>query len=121
LIDIMSTPRDVAFEDVVRGTVNNQLGNTAVVSAACLASHASDGLQMADLVAGAVAFERRLLAGESGSPTSNKAKVVSRLKDAFGVTDFTDRRGTRVNIKSYDRARQDAGSPNLTIAREYAR
>jgi hypothetical protein len=30
LIDIMSTPRDVAFEDVVRGTVNNQLGNTAV-------------------------------------------------------------------------------------------
>lgn len=100
LMDHVSTPRNVAFEDVVRGKVNKRLGSTRVVSAACLDSQCSDGLQVADLVASAIAFERRRLSGESGSATSNKARVVNRFKDAFGI-DFADCRTDRVNIQTW--------------------
>jgi Protein of unknown function (DUF3800) len=52
LMDMMSTPRGTAFEDVVRGRVNKLLRSTQVTSAVCLDSRSSDGLQVADLVAG---------------------------------------------------------------------
>lgn len=101
LIDIMSTPRGIAFEDVVRGRVNKRLGSTQVTSSACLDSRSSDGLQVADLIAGAVAFERRRLAGESGGTNSPKARIVNRLKEAFGGIDLTDTRTDRVNIQTW--------------------
>jgi len=97
-MDSISTPRDVALEEVVQGMVNKRLGLTRVVTSACLDSRTSDGLQAADLVAGAVAFERRRVAGESGAPNSNKARVVNRLKDAFGGIDLMDYRSDRVHI-----------------------
>jgi hypothetical protein len=102
LMDHVSTPRDVAFEDTVRGMVNKRLGSTRVISAACLDSRCSDGLQVADLVASAIAFERRRLAEESGSANSNKARVVNRLKEAFGGIDLTDCRTDRVNIQTWN-------------------
>jgi hypothetical protein len=101
LLDMMSTPRGTAFEDVLRGRVNNLLRSTQVTSAVCLDSRSSDGLQVADLIAGAVAFERRRLAGESGGTNSPKARVVNRLKEAFGVDELTDLRTNRVNIQTW--------------------
>jgi hypothetical protein len=100
LMDHLPTPRKVALEDVVRGMVNKPLGNMAVVTAVSLDSRSSDGLQMADLVAGAIAFERRRVAGESGSASSMKARVVNQLKASFG-TDLLDCRTERVNIQTY--------------------
>lgn len=101
LMDTISTPRQVAFDDVVRNSVNKSLGSTKIVSAACLDSKSSDGLQVADLVAGAIAFERRRAAGESGKPSSIKGRVVNRLKAAFGGVDFMDCRTDRVNIQTW--------------------
>lgn len=101
LMDCISTPRNVALEDVVRGKVNTRIGALAVTTAACLDSRSSDGLQVADLVAGAIAFERRRLADGVGSATSGKARVVNRLKDAFGGVDLTDVRTDRVNIHTW--------------------
>lgn len=101
LMDTISTPQGVGFDDVVRGKVNKHFDSTSIVSAACLDSRSSDGLQVADLVAGAVAFERRLVAGESGKPTSIKGRVVNRLKEAFGGVDLMDCRTERVNIQTW--------------------
>jgi hypothetical protein len=110
-MDMISTPRTVAFDDVVRGKVNRSLAATRIVSAACLDSCSCDGLQVADLVAGAVAFDRRLHAGESGKAGSIKGRVVSRLKTAFGVADFTDCRTDRINIQTWHQ------KPRLQVVR----
>lgn len=99
-MDTISTPQNVALEDVVRGRVNRMLKATSVVTAACLDSRSSDGLQVADLVAGAVGFDRRRVAGVSGKVSSPKGRIVERLKQSVGVEDFADCRSGRVNIQT---------------------
>lgn len=101
LLDGISTPRGCSFDDVVRGMVNKRLRATSVVTAACLDSRTNDSLQVADLVASAVAFERRRAAGISGKPNSNKAKVAARLGLVFGCPDLPDGRKDRVRIATY--------------------
>lgn len=101
LLDSLSTPRGIALEDEVRRRVNHRLGSTVVVTAACLNSRSSDGLQVADLVASAIGFERRRLAGTAGKPNSNKGKVANRLKAALGGVELVDGRCSRVNIATY--------------------
>ncbi|MEZ5167857.1 MAG: DUF3800 domain-containing protein [Acidimicrobiales bacterium] len=103
MLDLVSTPRDVAIEDDVRSRVNKLLGSNGLVAAVCLDSRSCDGLQIADLVAGAVAFDRRVAAGESGSASSPKGRLVLRLKSAFGIADMSDCREGRVNILTLDR------------------
>lgn len=101
VMDTITTPQGIGLDDVVRGRVNKSFSATSVVTAMCLDSRASDGLQVADLVAGAVAFEQRMMAGESGKANSIKGRVVARLKEAFGGVDLTDCRTDRVNIQSW--------------------
>lgn len=101
LMDGISTPRGCSLEDTVRGMVNKRLRATSVVSAVCLDSRSNDTLQVADLVAGSVAFERRRTAGESGRPNSNKAKVAARLAASFDCAGFPDGRAGRVNVATY--------------------
>lgn len=117
LLDGIATPRGIALEDEVRARVNRRLKNTSVVGAACLSSHACDGLQVADLVASAVAFERRLAAGVSGKPASNKAKVVNRLKAALGGADLQDGRSARVNIATYRAPRKKPRTKKVVPSR----
>jgi len=98
--DHVSTPSGQAFDDALRGMVNKRLKATAVVSAVCADSLTSDGLQVADLVAGAVARHRR----EPGSPGSaaHKAVLARRLAAAFNLPDFSaDTRTNRVNVATY--------------------
>ena len=104
IADAITTPSGRSYEDTVRNNVNKRLGNTSVIGAACLDSRTSDGLQVADLLAGAVAFEYRRLAGVSGKPHSNKAKVVNRLKAALGGVELVDTREGRVNVASFGAA-----------------
>jgi hypothetical protein len=98
LIDEISTPRDCAFDDSVREMVNKRLGATCLVTAACVDSTCNDGVQLADLVAGAVAHQRGA-ANLSASPSSHKGKIAARLAAAFGVVSFAnDIRNGRVNV-----------------------
>lgn len=101
LMDTITTPRGTAFEDVVRGAVNRRFGATSVVSAVCLNSQTNDSLQVADLVASAIAFERRRRAGGPGSPTSAKGKIAARLGAAIGNAGLLDGRDKRFNIATY--------------------
>jgi hypothetical protein len=100
LMDIISTPPEVAIEDDLRRAVNNRFKNLSVVTAACLDSRSCDGLQVVDVLARALAFERRRTAGVSGAANSNK--VVEREKLALG-TDLLDGRTAGVNIATYRR------------------
>jgi len=97
LLDEISTPKDCAFDDTVRDMVNRRMRATSLVTAACVDSACNDGVQLADLVAGAVAHQRGQGNG-TASPTSHKGKVAARLAAAFGVASFTDTRTDRVNV-----------------------
>jgi hypothetical protein len=101
LVDHVSTPKGSAFDDTVRNMVNRRLRSTSLVSVACADSACTDGLQLADLVAGSVAHHRGD-ANNTASPTSYKGKVATRLAAAFDVESFTrDTRNDRVHIATF--------------------
>jgi Protein of unknown function (DUF3800) len=97
MIDQISTPRGRAFDDTLRELVNKRMRATSLVTAVCVDSESSDGVQLADLVAGAVAHHCGL-SGKTTLPSSNKGKIAGRLAAAFGVETLCDARTDRVNI-----------------------
>ncbi len=97
LLDQVTTPRGCAFDDTVREMVNGRMRATVLVSASCVDSACNDGVQLADLVAGAVAHQCGQ-ANETARPSSHKAKVAGRLAAAFGVPSLRDIRTERVNV-----------------------
>jgi len=101
--DTVSTPPDVAFEDVVRRRVNRRFGSMSIVTAAMLDSRSSDGLQLVDLVTGATAFQARRAAGLSGNPNSHKARLAGHICAALGVDTLCRGRSRRTNIGTYGR------------------
>jgi hypothetical protein len=106
LMDGISTPKGVAIDDVIMNRVNKKFGSISIVTAACLDSRMCDGLQVADLIAGAVAHDRRNGAASAYRPQTPKAKVANRLKAAFGGIEFADGRGPRTNIKTYEKPKR---------------
>lgn len=122
IMDGISTPSGIAIDEKVRSRVNRGFGTMAVVTAVCADSRTNDGLQLADLVAGAIAFDRRQADGLDGrsrpSTTSPKAKVAARLMSAFGRRDFADYRDRRVNIATFGAARAPrGGAAKLAVVR----
>ena len=99
LMDGVSTPEGIALDDEVRRMVNRSFRSTSVVTCACLDSRSNDGLQMADLLAGAIASERRRAEGEhrkiGSNPNSPKTKVARRLIEAFEIEGLMDQRSRR--------------------------
>lgn len=112
ILDQRSTPVGVAFDDTVRRMVNQRLRAVGLVSAVCADSQCTDGLQVADLVAGAVAHQRR----SDSSANSHKGRVAARLAAAFGVESFaTDQRTTRVHVLTYGARRAAAKSAVIEL------
>lgn len=104
LLDGISTPADVAYGQRIRATINDSLRSTRIVSAVSLDSRTCDGLQLADLVASAVAHQRVGAKNSSaeaylqnGSP---KAEISRYLARTFGLADFSDVRTDRVNVRT---------------------
>lgn len=97
LLDEISTSKGCAFDDTVRDMVNRRMRATSLVTAACVDSSCNDGVQLADLVAGAVAHQRGQ-GNSTANPTSHKGKVAARLATAFEVSSFDDVRNDRVNV-----------------------
>ena len=114
LMDTIATPKDCSLEDHVRLRVNRKFRAASLVSAVCLDSKTNDLLQLADLVASAVSFERRRAHLGIGSATSAKGMVAARLGAAFGNAGLTDGRSKRYNIATFG-ASQKVGRPSLTV------
>jgi hypothetical protein len=97
MIDEVSTPRGTAFDDTVRDMVNRRMKSTSLVAASCVDSACNDGVQLADLVAGAVAHQCGQAAGTART-SSHKGKIAARLAAAYGIPNLGDVRTERVNI-----------------------
>jgi len=114
VVDKRSTPVGTAFDDTVRRMVNRRLKSTGLVSAVCADSKSTDGLQLADLVAGAVAHQRR----SDSSPNSNRGRVAARLAAAFGVESFgSDVRTERVNVQLHGASRRGPANSVVELKR----
>ncbi len=100
VLDGVSTPIGCSVAEPVKQQVNRRFRNTAIISAVSLDSRSNDVLRVADLVASAIAFERRRALG-GGASMSHKAKVALRLRTAFSLDSFDDQRSDRVNIATY--------------------
>ncbi|MDQ3631634.1 MAG: DUF3800 domain-containing protein [Actinomycetota bacterium] len=88
LADNYSTPKHVKFEVDVRDEVNQRLGKRLAVSSVFrLDSKSTDGLQLVDILLGAVTFRYRLAAGEC-TPGSIKDQLSRHVLTAYGISDF---------------------------------
>lgn len=84
LADNYSTPDHVLFEEDLKASANRRLGRLAVTSCCRLDSKSSDGLQLADLLTSAVAFEFRASAGIA-SPSSPKGQLAEHVRLMLGT------------------------------------
>ena len=84
MADNYSTPDTVLFEEDLRSAVNKRVRRLAVVTTCRLDSRSSDGLQAADLLTSAAAFEFRVQAGLA-SEKSPKAELATHLRAALGT------------------------------------
>ena len=101
-VDLVQTPAGCSVAHEVETQANQKLGSRAVLAAYDMDSQASDLLQLADIVAGSIAYERRQWAGDTleapGEATSPKGQVAARLRRALGLDSFQDTRAGKVNI-----------------------
>lgn len=96
LLDHRSTKPNVSFGDTVRAMANHYLDDHAVVSAVTVDSEANDLLQVADLIAGSIGYQRKTPRHQA---LNHKGHVAFDLAQAFGVRSFvSDARQGRVNI-----------------------
>lgn len=101
MADNYSSPDKVHFERDVKRLVNDRLGELCIATCCRLDSASSDGLQMVDLLTGAVTFEFRQQAGLAGT-TSAKARLSKHLLGLYGVSSFVGQVRTRnLNIAIY--------------------
>jgi hypothetical protein len=104
LVDGISTPADVAYGSRLRTSVNERFKSMRVVSAVSLDSRTCDGLQAADMVASAIAHDRKTV-NEFGRDhysrlTTPKAQIAKYLARRFDLGDFEDIRTGKVNIRT---------------------
>lgn len=100
-MDGISTPPGKSLEDTVKSQANRRLGGLSVVTAVCADSRTSDLLQVADIVAGCIMFERRRSLDGTGNANGHKGKIAARLGVAFNNPGLDDGRSQRVNIATF--------------------
>jgi hypothetical protein len=101
LADNYSTPQTVQFEIDVKNAVNRRLhGRLAVSSVFRLDSKSTDGLQLVDILLGAVAFEYKLNTGKC-TPGSVKDQLRQHVLSRYSVASFkpSDCTQAAMNVK----------------------
>lgn len=90
LADEMSVPPSVNFEQNVKRRVNEKKARLAVTNVVRLNSKGCELIQLADLLAGAVAYDFKLKMGAiQGRPSPDKLALLGHIKKRLGTTDFT--------------------------------
>ncbi len=101
LLDNYSTPDAIDLPGVIRADVNRRLGGLAITTACNLDSKSTDGLQMVDLLTGAITFEFRLRAGLAGV-AGPKARLAEHVRQVAGVSTYlSGARNGLMNVKLY--------------------
>lgn len=101
-LDLVQTPKGESVAKSVQERVNAKLDGNPVLAAYDMDSRSTDLLQLADLVAGSIAYERRCWGGDTpdaprevGTP---KARISARLRRAFDLASYDDVHSGKVNI-----------------------
>lgn len=90
LADDMSVPPGVTFEQNVKRRVNEKKGRLAVTNVLRLNSKGCELIQLADLLAGAVAYDFKLQMGAiPNKPSPEKQRMLDHVKQRVGAADFT--------------------------------
>ncbi|MFY9262278.1 MAG: DUF3800 domain-containing protein [Arcanobacterium sp.] len=101
--DIVTTPKGVSLSEEIRDRVNARTNGLAIIAAADFDSKASIELQLADIFAGAVNYERKALAGltagdvQSDSP---KSQLVRHIQATYRINSFSDKKAYLVSIRT---------------------
>lgn len=93
-LDLVQTPRGESVSEVVKGMARARLGSPCIIEAYDLDLRSTDGLQVADFVASAIAFERQY----GRDRTNPKAAAARRLRRALDLPSFDDVRSGKANI-----------------------
>lgn len=98
-MDLVQTPQGFTVAETVKQEVNRKLGSRCIVEACDVDSQVMDFVQLADLVASSIAYERRRdrKPGNAKRQTP-KARVASRLRRALELDSFEDVQEGKVNI-----------------------
>ncbi|WP_186763147.1 DUF3800 domain-containing protein [Lentzea tibetensis] len=105
LADHYSAPNNRSFENTVRRDCNARLRRLAVVSVVQVDSGATEGLQLVDVLTGAVAFGFKADNGLA-SHDSLKGRTAARLRARLGVENFASGHvstGFSVRVYEHDR------------------
>ena len=97
-VDLVQTPRGESVAQSVKNDVNRSLGSRCVLEAYDLNSEASDFIQLADVVASSIAYERRHGLIDPTRRNTPKARVAARLRRALELDSFDDIQQGKVNI-----------------------
>jgi len=103
--DNYSAPNERSFENTVKKECNRRLRRLGVTSVIQVDSGATEGLQLVDVLTGAVGFEFKANAGQA-SHLSHKGEVATFVRNLFGASTFNqgfDADGCRVRL--YEHAR----------------
>ena len=84
MADNYSTPDSVDLEKQLRDEVNRRLKCLQAVTVSRLDSRSCDGLQLVDVLTGAVAFEHRQNAGLAGTKSA-KARLAEYVRQVYDV------------------------------------
>lgn len=97
-LDLVQTPRGKSVAESVKNEVNRSIGSRCVVEAYDVNSEASDFVQLADVVASSISYERRHGTMDEARKNSPKARVAARLRRALELDSFDDIQAGKVNI-----------------------
>lgn len=105
IADEYSTGPKVKFEEQVTEWVNQGLGRLAVTQVVRVSSHGVDGIQLGDLLLGAIAYDCKLRVGLiPPKGTSPKRVFVQALRDHLGVLSLAEPfRSGKFNIAFHGR------------------
>lgn len=93
-LDLVQTPQGKSAAKTVKEKVNQKMGCRSVVEAYDIDSKSTDLVQLADVVASSINYERR----HGSDMTTPKAKVAARLRRALELDSFEDYQAGKVNI-----------------------
>lgn len=93
-LDLINTPVGKSASEIIKNHVNRKLQSHCLIEAYDLDSEATDLIQLADIVASSIAYERKH-PEQSGTP---KQQVAARLRRALDLDSFDDIKKGKVNI-----------------------
>lgn len=98
-LDLVQTPTGKTVAEMVRNQINEYFGKRIVMEAYDIDSRTMELVQLADIIAGSVAYLRKNpQSPKAGKRSSPKRKVAERFRRALELESFEDTRQGKVNI-----------------------